>query len=277
MVDNGSTDGTQDVVRSMGPSGIKLYECTRRGASAARNLGTARSKGAYIQYLDADDLLAPSKIEIQVSRLLECDEDAVASGPWVRFEKDPNEREVIPEAVWQDLEPDEFLIRSWSGGGMMPIFGWMSPRSVIERAGTWDETLTLNDDGEFFTRVVLQASRIRFCAGAMGYYRTAPTSSLSRDTSRQALISELTSIDLCAKQLLSRREDLEARRSCAYLYQRFAYYAYSIQRDLAEMAECKARALGGCDLASPGGRLFRLLSSVIGWKQATRLRQVVKH
>jgi glycosyltransferase involved in cell wall biosynthesis len=277
VVDNGSTDGTQDVVRSLGPSGIKLFECTRPGASAARNVGTARSKGAYIQYLDADDLLGPSKIEIQVSRLLECDEDTVASGSWVRFEKDPNEREVSPEAVWQDLEPDAFLIRSWSGGGMMPIFGWLTPRSVIDRAGTWDESLTVNDDGEFFTRAILQSSHIRFCPDAMGYYRTAPVSSLSKGTSREAWNSYFVSVDLCARHLLAIRNDAEARRGCAYLVQEFAYAAYPYEPDLSEEAERMVTAWGGCDLAPPGGRLFRLLSSVIGWKQATRLRQVVNH
>jgi glycosyltransferase involved in cell wall biosynthesis len=277
VVDNGSTDETQDIVRSMAPAGIKLYECAQPGASAARNVGTARSVGTYIQYLDADDILAPSKIEIQVSRLLECEKDAVASGPWVRFEKDPSERKVSPEAVWQDLEPDDFLIQSWSGGIMMPIFSWLTPRSVIDRAGAWDESLTVNDDGEFFTRAVLQSSHIRFCPDAMGYYRTAPVASLSKNTSREAWNSYFASVGLCARHLLAIRNDAEARKSCAYLVQEFAYAAYPYEPDLSEEAERMVTAWGGCDLTPPGGKGFQLLSSIIGWKRAARLRHTVNH
>jgi glycosyltransferase involved in cell wall biosynthesis len=277
VVDNGSTDETKEIVRSMAPAGIQLYECVKPGASAARNMGTARSRGTYIQYLDADDILAPSKIEIQVSRLLKNDPDLIASGPWVRFEKELNEQKVSPEPVWQDLTPDGFLIRSWSGGGMMPIFSWLTPRSIVERVGQWNETLTVDDDGEFFTRVVLQSSGIRFCPDAMGYYRTTSRPSLSKGTSLSALMSELSSINLCTKRLLMTRADPEARRACAYLYQRFAYHAYPFQRDLAELAEQRAREEGGCDLAPPGGKSFQVLSAVLGWKRASRVRHSINH
>jgi glycosyltransferase involved in cell wall biosynthesis len=277
VVDNGSTDGTRDIVHSMVPSGVKLFECAHQNASAARNVGTAQSNGTYVQYLDADDIIAPCKIESQLSRLLENDQDATASGPWVRFEKLPGEKEIEPEVIWQDLEPLEFLVRSWCGGGMMPTFGWLTPRRIIDRAGVWNETLTLNDDGEFFTRVILESRHIRFCPGAMGYYRTSATATLSKGTSRKALVSGLSSIDLCSQHLLRFRNDAEARKSCACYYQRFAYSAYPYERDLAEEAERKADALGGCSLAYPGGRMLQLLSAAIGWKRAMRLRYAILH
>jgi hypothetical protein len=130
----------------------------------------------------------------------------------------------------------------------------------------------LDDDGEFFTRIVLRASHILFCPGAMGYYRTTPLPSLSKARSREAYLSGFSSVERSTGHLLKVRGDDEARRACAYKYQRFAYDAYARYSDLAEKAERRAAELGGCDLAPSGGKLFRVLSAMLGWKKAKKLR-----
>jgi glycosyltransferase involved in cell wall biosynthesis len=271
VVDNGSTDRTLDVVHSFAAPSIRIYQCPKQNASAARNLGTAKSAGTYIQYLDADDVLSPSKIDLQLSRLKGSEPRNMASGPWVRFERTLSERQIRPEGVWQDMDPQEFLILSWSGGGMMPNFGWLTPRHLIEEAGPWNESLTLNDDGEFFTRVILESTGVLFCQDAIGYYRSTSSPSLSKARSRKAFLSGFSSADQSAKHLLHVRDDKDARRGCAYHYQRFAYEAYPECADLAKLAEARAEELGGCDLAPSGGKLFQLLTPVIGWKKAKRL------
>jgi glycosyltransferase involved in cell wall biosynthesis len=276
VVDNGSSDGTLDVVHSLGAPSIRIFECARQSASAARNFGVARSNGDYIQYLDADDILSPSKIETQLTRLRNQDDRSIASGPWVRFEKIISEKEITPEAVWCDIDPQGFLIRSWTGGGMIPSFAWLTPRPVMEEAGPWDEGLTLDDDGEFFTRVILKSSRILFCPGAMGYYRSTPLPSLSKAASWQALMSGFCSVDRSASHLLCVRDDEETRRACAYNYQRFAYVAYPRYWDLAEKAERRVFELGGCNLAPSGGKLFQILSAMVGWKKAKRLHAALR-
>jgi glycosyltransferase involved in cell wall biosynthesis len=276
VVDNGSSDGTLDVVHSLEAPSVRIYECARQGASAARNFGTSRSNGDYIQYLDADDVLSSSKIETQLMRLRNKDDRSLTSGPWVRFEKIISEKEIVPEAVWCDIDPQGFLIRSWTGGGMMPSFAWLTPRRIIEEAGPWDESLTLDDDGEFFTRVILKSSRILFCSGAIGYYRSTPLPSLSKAASRQALLSGFCSVDRSASHLLCVRDDAETRRACAYNYQRFAYAADPRYWDLVEKAERRVAELGGCDMAPSGGKLFQVLSAIVGWKKARRLHAALR-
>src|SRR5262245_3384912 len=69
VVDNGSTDESVMVARSYHDTAIKVLECTRKGASAARNFGLERARGDFVQFLDADDILDRDKIRVQAERL----------------------------------------------------------------------------------------------------------------------------------------------------------------------------------------------------------------
>ncbi len=65
VVDDGSTDGTMDVLRPYAGS-IRTIHANHTGTSNARNLGMKASRGDYICFLDSDDSYYPHKIEIQV-------------------------------------------------------------------------------------------------------------------------------------------------------------------------------------------------------------------
>lgn len=65
VVDDGSTDGSGEVVRSFGDN-VRYGRQENAGVAMARNHGMAESKGAYIALLDHDDLWDPTKLEKQV-------------------------------------------------------------------------------------------------------------------------------------------------------------------------------------------------------------------
>ena len=66
-IDNASTDNTyQKLTELKSKYGFKLFQCTLPGANNARNLGIEKSSGLWIQFLDADDILYPSKITLQM-------------------------------------------------------------------------------------------------------------------------------------------------------------------------------------------------------------------
>ena len=74
VIDDGSTDNTYEkclsFTKSEDPEFSLIYNFQhKQGAQAARNLGTILSKGKYVQYLDSDDMLYTSKIELQVDYL----------------------------------------------------------------------------------------------------------------------------------------------------------------------------------------------------------------
>ncbi len=70
VIDDGSTDESVEVLRSFGEA-IRWETGPNRGACAARNRGLELANGEVIQFLDADDLLYPEKIERQLPLLVE--------------------------------------------------------------------------------------------------------------------------------------------------------------------------------------------------------------
>lgn len=65
VIDDGSTDGSLEVIKSFGDA-IRWETGPNRGGSAARNRGIELARGEFIQFLDADDLLLPQKLERQM-------------------------------------------------------------------------------------------------------------------------------------------------------------------------------------------------------------------
>ncbi len=80
FVDDGSSDGSVAVARRFAARGVRVESTPHRGASAARNHGLRIARGEFSQFLDADDILAPEKIERQVARLGAAPAGTVASG-----------------------------------------------------------------------------------------------------------------------------------------------------------------------------------------------------
>ena len=65
VVDDGSTDGTEDVLAAFGDR-IRVFFQPNAGAAAARNRGVAEARGGWLTFQDADDLWAPDKLERQM-------------------------------------------------------------------------------------------------------------------------------------------------------------------------------------------------------------------
>jgi glycosyltransferase involved in cell wall biosynthesis len=72
IVDDGSTDGTVEAIRSLNDSRIRVLVLQHSGhLGVLRNQGAAVAKGKWLAYLDSDDLWLPDKLEKQLSRLAE--------------------------------------------------------------------------------------------------------------------------------------------------------------------------------------------------------------
>ncbi len=267
VVDDGSIDQTRAIAKNFESSIIKVISQENRGASAARNAALNLAKGDFIQYLDADDLLAPDKIERQLNMLLPANLDCIVAGEWARFYKTHQEALFIPELNWVDMSPIDWLICVWEKNLMMHPAAWLVPRHLAEKAGNWNENLSLNDDGEYFLRVILASKEVKFCWGAKSYYRSGISNSLSGAKSHQARDSAFRSLELGTNNLLAKENSKRTRAACASAFQSFVYDVYPDMPELVQKAEAKVQSLGGSNLLPQGGFIFQLLSKVVGWKQ----------
>ncbi len=276
VVDDGSTDSSFETASRFESSNVKTIRQGNAGAGAARNTALKQAQGEFIQYLDADDLLDANKIELQMRHLNSEPPGRVAAGAWARFYDVPQNGNFIPEEVWASRLPIDWIVASWLGGGMMPCHAWLTPRSVADKAGLWDETPCPNDDGEYFTRVLLSSSGVEFCEDARVYYRSGLSQSWGRGVKPNSHESVFRSLELCASHLLAREDSERTRGACAAQFQRFIYGVYPNSPYLVRRAEEKVRELGGSDLKPGGGNLFQITSKTLGWKTAKRIQQAVR-
>ena len=135
VVDDGSTDGSGTLADNLAGPDMMVVHQPNRGQCAALNAGVAKAQGEFIEYLDADDVLDREKITLQVNRLKQLPPNWIASGAWARFQDSPFEAVFEPEAVWKDFAPVDWLVTSWSGGGMMHGAAWLSPRELCQPQG----------------------------------------------------------------------------------------------------------------------------------------------
>jgi len=277
FVDDGSTDGSLATARAYESRGVRVLTRANGGQSAALNTALAAVSGKYIQFLDSDDVLDPGKISAQVALLENADPAAIASGAWARFGAKISEAAFMAEPVWRNFVPVDWLVESWSGGGMMHVAAWLIPRTIVERAGPWVEPLrwAANLDAHFFTRALLASSICLFCPEAKSYYRSGHPA-MSSWRSRRSLEASLSVLLETGDALLEAEASPRTRRAFADNLQRFVYSTYPESRDLVALAERRIRQLGGSNLPFAAGPTVLAVSRYCGWKAAKRLRRLAR-
>jgi glycosyltransferase involved in cell wall biosynthesis len=103
VVDDGSTDGTADIVRSFGDS-VRYVRQTSQGVSAARNTGIREATGDWIAFLDHDDLMQPRKIEVQAA-MIEANPHLICVYTAFAFLYTDGQTKEVPAFAAKDLWP----------------------------------------------------------------------------------------------------------------------------------------------------------------------------
>ena len=278
VVDDGSSDSSLAILENLQKSHKNLIIDSQPnlGACAARNKAFELSTGDYIQYLDADDLLAPDKIANQVKLFAEYGNDIIVSGQWGRFYHNLAEAQFPTRFLdrdWQD--PIDWLINSWEGKGMAQTAVWLTPRKLVEKAGPWNESLTINQDGEFFSRVLLEAKSIKFCKGAKVYYRSGDPKSVSNMPGKEKAESLLLSYQLYKKHVLCREDSERSRHALMMNFLSFMYMFYGKFPDLAQLSKEEIRMLGFNQLPPYGGKNFKRAATILGFENTLKIRRAI--
>jgi hypothetical protein len=151
---------------------------------------------------------------------------------------------------------------------------WLAPIRIVKAAGPWNEDLTLNNDAEYFTRVLLASRRVLFAQGARCRYRSGVPGSLSAQKSPRHWASRKRVVELCESYVRAREDSPRVRRGFALSWSHLAHAAYPYDPVLAEGCVRRARELDPVKVWPDGGPAFKLLSRLIGWRAARRLQVV---
>lgn len=271
VVDDGSTDGTAAVARGFASAGIQVLSAgENRGVAAARNLAFERCRGDYIQIMDADDILAPDKIERQLATVGSVgDKWKLLSSSWAPFFFRSRKARFVQNALCEDLAPAEWLVRKMSLNLHMQPATWLTSRELIEAAGSFDTTLCFDDDGEYFCRALKASNGTCFVPGTGVYYRITPSSRVSyignSDRKKEALLRSIKSHIHCLRTM----EDSERTRAASVTFIQTWYDVFYPERpDLVAEARDLATELHG-KLEEPRLRQkYAWMQPLFGWKTA---------
>jgi len=277
IIDDHSTDDSFRIAKDYESDILKVYTNQKKGACAARNMAFELSTGDYIQYLDADDLLSPDKIEKQVALLADKEETLAVCNAYEFFDNVESAVSIDDPLIYSSTQPVQFLINLWGGGITKPHFiaphSWLTPRSLIVKTGSWNEELLRDQDGEFFARVVLKSYGIIYVPGIKSYYRRSTIrNSISSQRSASSFNSIFKALEVKKKLLFEKEDSANSRTAMATQYKILAIVTYPKYLDLYKKAINKSKELGGSKYVPVlGGKMIELTKKIMGWKLAIRI------
>ncbi|MDQ3110644.1 MAG: glycosyltransferase family 2 protein [Bacteroidota bacterium] len=146
-IDNGSTDHTWKVlseIKEKHPE-IIIEKELKAGGNAARNKGLTFATAEWIQFLDADDLLVPSKIEHQLKLISSSDKNAAfVAGAYTKRTLDGKEVDMI------NFEDDQFVAPFINRCGTTCSNLWR--KQDLAEIGNWNENIFSSQESELMLR-----------------------------------------------------------------------------------------------------------------------------
>jgi glycosyltransferase involved in cell wall biosynthesis len=274
VVDDGSSDGSWEVVAPYADRILALRLERNRGGSHARNRGAELATGSFLMFLDADDVLEPDTLACLVAALGDT-RDATAICRWVRLKERGDQWITVPSEV-PLLDPAGDPLRQWLSGRWVPPCAVLWRRGVYDRTGGWDEDISYNDDGDLMLRSFVQGTRLVTapCGRALYRFHGAERMSVGSDLSSERKLRSGVRVLNKVKAALDERGDRYPYRvPLGVAYRRLALYGF--QNAHTSLAREMLRA--GHDLAGrravSHSRLGRMVERMLGLERKERLAQ----
>ena len=182
VVDDGSTDDTPAVLARYAGR-VRVLRQPNRGLAAARNAGLAAARGTYVAFLDADDVMAPTKLAAQLEVLERSPTigwtycDVLIETVATRTTVTASER-----FGYGARALDGWLFPELIHGNFIPAIAPMIRRTALDAAGGFDERLTALEDWDMWLRLSLLAEA-RYTPAVLVTYRIRP-GGMSEDRAR---------------------------------------------------------------------------------------------
>jgi len=285
LIDDASPDNScekaREVLRrhSAGAQFIQLE--SNVGPGAARNIAWRHASSEWVQFLDADDLLAPNKLAAQLNYAASAKDDvAVIYSPWQNFAQ-------IPGSSWRpvgEVHRPEIVADCVADILREVHFGYVGMtlvrRTWLERVGGFKEERNVGEDINLMLRLAMAGGRFRFVPfeGPAFYYRNTPGSAWTRLINNPEAMRNLAYTFRSAELHLRVRDgelSCQARRAVA---RRYARHLEVYRQNDAEMYRVLVRWTRelGVRRAPDGGRAMAAVSIALGYHNALRVRAMLR-
>jgi glycosyltransferase involved in cell wall biosynthesis len=275
IINDGSTDNSSFLVQKLNNPKIMLINVPNGGASKARNIGIRNAKGFYIQFLDADDILSSNKIEEQVKIFESNNQIDLCFCKTIVFTHSSNletNLEVNSEIFDFETIPGNELLKILLGINnkvyMILPSAYLVKKEIFDVSGQWNEALTLDDDGEFFSRVLICSKIVAFDKKGINYYRKFHTeNSLSQQTGIKYMKSEIMST---INKLSTIKKDFSVIEFNKIVQIQYSFLKYKYNNDLNKIdfvnIDYELNLAGGFEIKTLPTYKGRFLMKIIGAK-----------
>ncbi len=270
VIDDCSTDDSMEIIKSYGDKIIWERLTEKRNGSYARNRGLALSKGEYIQFLDADDLILPKKIERQVNFLEETGADVVY-GDW-RYQGHQDDEVIFLDQIEKPGTQTDILqslLENW----WTAVASLFYRRTAVEKSGGWDESLSAAQDRDFFISIVMSGAKVVYQPGCYSIYRRYGNVTVSTASKPRWVENHFNVLQKVEKRLSQQNKQIPInyRRALAqgyfelardYIYIDYSQYLLLLNKSLTLCPDFKHKS---------SRTIYNLVQNIFGFRLSEQL------
>jgi len=190
IVNDGSSDATEMIGSRLSARDKRVRLITQKncGLAGARNTGLREIVGDYVQFLDADDLLFPTKLEKQIALMQQAPGPAVSYCRPFFFLGKNLEKEIAIDRPFSELDlhdPVLDLARRWERGLSIPCHAFLFDTSLFDGI-VFDEELPNHEDWDCWMGIFSRRPRVYFADEKLIKYRRHETSMCRDETAMRS-------------------------------------------------------------------------------------------
>jgi glycosyltransferase involved in cell wall biosynthesis len=227
VVDDGSTDGSLDVIRDFGDR-VRFETGPNRGGNVARNRLIELSRGSWLSFLDADDYLLPEKINRQMALIASDANIDVVYSPIIEL------IQMTGKMHHRSVEDDD-LYANYIRWDPFSTIALLWRKSAIVEVGGWNPDQPVCQEHELLLRLIVAGKRFELLSEPLSVYRKVNGASVSRRSPMKTLTHQMGLMNRFEEYLVaSGKLKDEHRRALARARFEAARTAYAYDKEFAE-------------------------------------------
>ncbi|MCQ2294792.1 MAG: glycosyltransferase family 2 protein [Bacteroidales bacterium] len=279
VVNDGSTDNSMEVLGRIHDPRLRVISQINQGAQVARNRGISESRGEYLKFLDADDILYPEALATQVEQMADlADNESVFGDFDILDEKGCVIHQNRPDwTTFDRCDQATWLLGNWFIITSVPLHH----RQQVIKAGGFDIRLKDHHERKFHYDLVMSGSRFVYRPCVVYGYRcyTSP----NRISCNRFNVAPLYQLEYMRESFMSKaaanygtESNPIAQRFMRYLMHKAEQYALLGKYPEGHYCYLKARSIsfhGPLKYrgSSKLGLLYQVLVPLLGFKHAARI------